>query len=61
MIELEWIPRKANQQADLISRIIDDDDWSLHPDLFKMLDTKWGPHTIDRFASYIFQHPAAKI
>ena len=34
-IEPEWIPREANQQADFISRIIDYDDWSLHPALFK--------------------------
>ena len=33
-IEPEWIPREANQQADFISRIINSDDWSLHPDLF---------------------------
>ena len=51
-IEPEWIPREANQQADFLSRIIDKDDWSLHPALFKMLDDKWGPHTIDRFASF---------
>ena len=51
-IEPEWIPREDNQQADFISRIIDYDDWSLHPALFKGLDQKWGPHTIDRFASY---------
>ena len=43
---------EANQQADFISRIIDYDDWSLHPVLFKTLDQEWGPHTIDRFASY---------
>ena len=51
-IESEWIPREANQQADFLSRIVDKDDWSLHPDLFQILDAKWGLHTIDRFASY---------
>ena len=51
-IEPEWIPREKNQQADFVSRIIDYDDWSLHPNLFKLLDKAWGPHTIDRFASY---------
>ena len=51
-IEPEWIPREANQQADFISHIIDNDDWSLHPELFQWLDRQWGPHTIDRFASY---------
>ena len=51
-IEPEWIPREANQHADIISYIVDSDDWSLHPDLFAKLDAKWGPHTVDRFASY---------
>ena len=51
-IEPEWIPREDNQQADFISRITDYDDWSLHPALFRELDLKWEPHTIDRFASY---------
>ena len=50
-IEPEWIPREANQQADFISRIVDNDDWSLHPNLFVKLDAKWGPHTVDRFAN----------
>ena len=50
-IEPEWILREANQQADFISRIVDSDDWSLHPDLFEKLDAKWGPHTVDRFAN----------
>ena len=52
IIEPEWIPREANQQADFISRIVDSDDWSLHPELFARLDAKWGPHTVDRFANY---------
>ena len=39
-IEPEWIPKEENQQADFLSRIIDRDDWSLHPTLFKMLDAK---------------------
>ena len=41
-----------NQQTDFLSCIKDSDDWSLHPTLFKMLDAKWGPHTINRFTSY---------
>ena len=50
-IEPEWIPREANQQADYISRIVDSDDWSLHPNLFVKLDAKWGLHTVDRFSN----------
>ena len=51
-IEPEWIPRESNQQADYISRIIDHDDWSVHPSIFHKFDRMWGPHTVDRFASF---------
>ncbi len=51
-IEAEWLPRDSNQRADELSRIIDPDDWSLNRDVFVMLDRQFGPHTIDRFASY---------
>ena len=49
-LEPEWLPREENSQADLISRIIDYDDWRLDPLVFADLDKRWGPHTIDRFA-----------
>ena len=51
-IKSEWIPREVNQQADFISRITDYDDWSLHPVMFQKLDSMWGAHTVDRFASF---------
>ncbi|XP_065915901.1 uncharacterized protein [Dysidea avara] len=51
-LEPEWIPRRENEVADYISRIIDYDDWSLNPLVFKELDRLWGPHTIDRFADW---------
>jgi len=54
-LEPEWIPRKENELADYISRIVDSDDWQLEPTLFAWLDNVWGPHTVDRFAS---QHNA---
>ena len=38
--------------ADYISRIVDHDDWSLDPIMFKALDELWGPHTVDRFATH---------
>ena len=50
-IEPEWIPREQNRLADYYSRIIDYDDWMLNPAVFAWLDSLWGPHTIDRFAS----------
>ena len=52
-IEPEWVPREQNQQADLLSRMLDRDDWSIHPAVFQQLDRLWGPHTIDRFANYV--------
>ena len=46
-IEVEWIPRGLNQTADYISRITDYNDWSINYSIFRRLDTKWGPHTVD--------------
>ena len=42
-IEPEWIPRKQNEVADYISKIVDYDDWMLHPNIFTQLDYLWGP------------------
>eukprot|EP00873_Tetraselmis_striata_P001327 jgi/Tetstr1/421591/TSEL_012535.t1 len=42
----------ANIWADrLISRHLDSDDWQLDPLLFAELESRFGPHSIDRFAS----------
>ena len=57
-IEPSWIPREQNQCADYLSRIIDYDDWQLNPMVFSMLDSVFGPHTIDRFASAYNTHLA---
>ena len=46
-----WIPRESNCFADYYSRVTDTDDWAIHPHLFSMLETMWGPHTVDRFAN----------
>ena len=50
-LEPSWIPREENECADYISRIVDLDDWQLNPFVFGMLDSRYGPHTVDRFAS----------
>lgn len=47
----EWIPRDQNQEADDLSRCGDSDDWSVSNEVFAELNLKWGPHTVDRFAS----------
>ena len=51
-IVCKHIAGKDNILADTISRRPDKHDWQLHPQLFAYLDRLWGPHTIDRFASY---------
>ena len=48
--EPEWVLRSRNEQADYLSRIVDFDDWSFSLHIFRFLDLKWGPHSIDRFA-----------
>ena len=52
VLEARWIPRSLNERADLLSRFVDKDDWSINPSIFRDFDAKWGPRTIDRFASH---------
>ena len=49
-LDIEWIPRSLNDKADYISRIQDFDDWKVNPQLFALIDSLWGPHTVDCFA-----------
>ena len=51
-IEAQWIPRDANVRADLLSRHVDKDNWSLNSEVFAQLDRRWGPHSVDRFPSH---------
>ena len=46
-----WIARQKNKEADNLSRCSDSDDWAIQRWVFNCLDTLWGPHTYDRFAS----------
>lgn len=50
-LRLSWVPREWNEVADFFSKFNDGSDWKLHPAWFRALDKKWGPHTVDRFAS----------
>lgn len=47
-----WIPRKQNVHADYLSRCQDCDDWSIDQSIFEYLNDKWGPFTVDRFATH---------
>ena len=51
-LDIEWIPRYCNTRADFISKLVDFDDWQVTEDVFKDLDSLWGPHTVDCFATY---------
>ena len=51
-MEIEWLPRRQNDRADYLRRIVDLDNWSLSAALFQLVDSSWGPHTVDRFASF---------
>ena len=48
-LEAQW---SLNERADLLSLFVDKDDWRVNPSMFQLVDAKWGPHTIDHFASY---------
>jgi hypothetical protein len=52
VLSAQWIPRCLNERADALSRFVDPDDWSINPSVFRLVDARWGPHTIDRFASH---------
>ena len=51
ILTVEWIPMELNEYADHLSKVVDHDDWQTSQVLFKYIDSLWGPHTIDRFAS----------
>ncbi len=52
VLEAEWIPRRDNELADYYSRVIDVDDWGISQCAFdRCIDSCWGPHSVDRFAS----------
>ena len=50
-VDPEWIPRDLNERADSLSRIVDYDDLMLSPVVFADIESVWGPHSMDRFAS----------
>jgi hypothetical protein len=47
----KYIRSAANTWADKLSRHLESDDRQLDPSVFHEMDTQFGPHTIDRFAS----------
>ncbi|VDI45921.1 Hypothetical predicted protein, partial [Mytilus galloprovincialis] len=50
-IDIQWIPRSQNSQADYISRMVDYEDWGVSNEFFQFMNDLWGPYTIDRFSN----------
>eukprot|EP00873_Tetraselmis_striata_P001957 jgi/Tetstr1/422221/TSEL_013073.t1 len=50
-LRARYIPSAANIWADRLSRHLDSGDWQLHPLLFVEPESRFGPHSIYRFAS----------
>lgn len=46
-----WVASVANVWADALSRQRDRDDWRLNGQIVEVLQARYGPHTVDRFAT----------
>ena len=53
VVSPEWIGRQSNTTADALSRCGGSDSWSMKFWVFRMLNQKRGPHSVDRFASQL--------
>ena len=49
-LDVVWIPWNQNAKVDILNKIADFDDYSVHDEVFSHLDGLWGPHTIKIFA-----------
>jgi hypothetical protein len=51
-LEVVWVPREFNVEADEASRLEDPDNWGILPNIFMLCQEKWGQFSIDRFADH---------
>jgi hypothetical protein len=49
--DILWLPRELNEWADKLSKDLDEDDWSLEPRYWNIIQARFGPFTCDMFAS----------
>ena len=49
-LQVQWVPRDENSEADALSREIDFDDWGVSHEFFSFMNQLWGPYSVDRFA-----------
>ena len=50
ILDVKWVSRELNMEADSISQILDYDDYTINDCVFQKLDILWGPHSVERFA-----------
>ena len=55
-LTVRYLAGKNNVLADQLSRQVDPYEWQLHPYMFQRINRAFGPHTIDRFASFQTAH-----
>ena len=60
-LDVNWLPHEQNSQADLVSKIIDFDDYAANDEVFRNLDELWGPHSVDRFACSYTEYQVAQV
>ena len=51
-LDVQWIPRSQNVQADFISKAIDYDDWGVSDEFFTFINSIYRPHSVDGFANH---------
>jgi hypothetical protein len=50
-LSVEWVPREENTLADELSKLLIPDDSMLSRAFFRKLEERFGPHSVDLFAS----------
>ncbi len=50
-LNVEWVPREKNNLSDELSKLLIPDDSILSRAFFRKLEERFGPHTVDLFAS----------
>jgi hypothetical protein len=45
-MSIDWVPRLQNEEADELSKTVDQDDWQVQSHIFQLLNNKYGPFTI---------------
>jgi hypothetical protein len=55
-MRVRYIRSEDNAQADALSRVDPEDEWTVDRQVFIELERSWGPHQVDRFASVANAH-----